>query len=97
MSRNLKYEAMILGFWVTLLGLNAWDLGYGVAQGNVKVIVFSAILCAICLIASTFKGYDLYVDWQDMRYERAYLKSLEDPEVDEIVIVSANDPFTKAE
>lgn len=78
----------MLAFWTTLLGLNAWDLGEGVASGDTKLIVFSAILCAICGIAGCFKGYDVYVEYLDDRYERKYLASLDQPVVE-------NDPFAK--
>ncbi len=69
---------MYVAFWTVLLGINGWYVGKHTALGETETAVIAGIMGFICLVAALFNGYDLYMDWQDERYERKYLASLED-------------------
>lgn len=83
MSRELRDDLAHAAFWVMITAINGWAIGRYLAKDDVTGAVIAAVLGVIAAVMSTFKIVDLYNDWQDDRYERSYLASLENPVIEE--------------
>ena len=77
LKSDLRDDSLTTLIWVVITAANAWAIGRFLAQNDTGGVVFASILGAIAAIVSTFRIVDLYSAWQDERYERAYLASLE--------------------